>query len=192
MGKWKRGAGLAAAKDNYIPDIIGLARYSYQSGVPLLTHNFGTFGFTMSYVLFDGGRRSSEVKESRTLRSQAEINLTKVQEEVAVQGETAYDMVEQLQSMVRVAEEAYKVRVELARLSDRQYEQDVVLASTRAGTNAKSAAAKPRTWKPRLDCRSRKVTFGALLEKYRVNVRSFTEFCVSFESTVWRWQMEAS
>jgi hypothetical protein len=32
--------------------------------------------------------------------------------------------------------------VELARLSDCQYEQDVVLASTRAATTAKAAAAK--------------------------------------------------
>jgi outer membrane protein TolC len=94
----KARAGLAAAKDNYIPDITGLACYSYQSGVPLLTHNFGTFGVTMSFVLFDGGRRNAEVKESRTLRSHAEINLAKVQEKVAVQVETAYDRVEQLQA----------------------------------------------------------------------------------------------
>ena len=42
----KAKAGLAAAKDAYIPDITGIARYSYQSGVPLLVHNFGTFGVT--------------------------------------------------------------------------------------------------------------------------------------------------
>ena len=37
----KAKAGLAAAKDAYIPDITAMARYSYQSGVPLLVHNFG-------------------------------------------------------------------------------------------------------------------------------------------------------
>ncbi len=44
----KAKAGLAAAKDAYIPDVTALARYSYQSGVPFLVHNFGTFGFTLS------------------------------------------------------------------------------------------------------------------------------------------------
>ena len=40
----KAKAGLSAAKDAYIPDVTGLARYSYQSGIPFLVHNFGTFG----------------------------------------------------------------------------------------------------------------------------------------------------
>jgi outer membrane protein TolC len=138
----KAQAGLSVAKDAYIPDVTGLARYSYQSGVPLLVHNFGTFGFTLSYDLFEGGRRSAELKESRTLLSQAELNLTRVKEEVAVQVEAAYDKVEQLQNMVGVAQDALKVRIELARLSDRQFEQNAALASTRGEAQAKVASAK--------------------------------------------------
>jgi outer membrane protein TolC len=46
----KAQAGLAAAKDAYIPDVTALSRYSYQSGIPLLVHNFGTFGFSLSYA----------------------------------------------------------------------------------------------------------------------------------------------
>ena len=138
----KAEAGLSAAKDAYIPDVTGLARYSYQSGVPLLVHNFGTFGFTLSYDLFEGGRRNAEIRDSRTLLTQAELNLAKVKEEVAVQVEAAYDKVEQLQNMVGVAEEALKVRIEVARLSDRQFEQNAALASARAEAQAKAVAAK--------------------------------------------------
>ncbi|HMD22275.1 MAG TPA: TolC family protein [Alloacidobacterium sp.] len=138
----KARAGLAAAKDAYIPDITGLARYSYQSGIPFLVHNFGTFGFTFSYDLFDGGRREAEVKDSRTLLSQAELNLAKVKEEVAVQVEQSYDNVEQLQNMVEVADQALKVRIEAARLSDRQFEQDAALASARAEAHAKASSTK--------------------------------------------------
>jgi outer membrane protein TolC len=138
----KARAGLAAAKDAYIPDVTGLARYSYQSGVPLLVHNFGTFGFSFTYDLFDGGRRNAEIKDSRTLLSQAELNLVKVEEEVAVDVEKAYDKVEQLQDMVGVAEEALKVRIEVARLTDRQFEQDAALASARAEAHAKEISAK--------------------------------------------------
>jgi outer membrane protein TolC len=138
----KAKAGLAAAKDAYIPDVTGLARYSYQSGIPFLVHNFGTFGFTLSYDLFDGGKRIAEVKDSQTLLSEAELNLVKVEEEVTIQVEKAYDKVDQLQDMVGVAEEALKVRAEAARLADRQFEQNAALASIRAEMHAKSLSAK--------------------------------------------------
>ncbi|QNI33556.1 TolC family protein [Alloacidobacterium dinghuense] len=138
----KAKAGLSAAKDAYIPDVTGLARYSYQSGVPFLVHNFGTFGFNLTYDLFDGGRREGEIKESRTLLSEAALNLEKVKDEVSVQVETAYDKVEQLQSMVDVADQALKVRMEGARLSDRQFEQTAALASAREEAHAKAASAK--------------------------------------------------
>ena len=138
----KARAGLSAAKDAYIPDVTGLARYSYQSGVPLLVHNFGTFGFNLTYDLFDGGRRNSEISDSRTLLSEAEVSLAKTEDELTVQVETAYDKVEQLQNMVGVAEEALAVRTEAARLSDRQFEQTAALASARAEASAKAAAAK--------------------------------------------------
>ncbi len=138
----KAKAGLAAAKDAYIPDITGIARYSYQSGVPLLVHNFGTFGATFTYDLFDGGRRKEEIADSRTLLSQAELNLTKVEEEVAVQAQTAYDKVTQRQSLVEVAEELLKARTEAARVADRQFEQSAALASARAEAAAKVSSAK--------------------------------------------------
>ena len=141
----KAKAGLAAAKDAYIPDVTGLARYSYQSGVPLLLHNFGTFGFTISYDLFDGGRRDAEIKDSQTLLSQAELNVVKVEEHVAAEVERAYDKVEQLQDLVGVAGEAFKARAEAARLTDRQFEQNAALTSARAEAHAKAISARAST-----------------------------------------------
>jgi outer membrane protein TolC len=138
----KAKAGLAAAKDAYIPDVTGLARYSYQSGVPLLVHNFGTFGFSFNYDLFDGGKRIAEIRDSRTLLSEAELNLVKVEDEVEVRVEQAYDKVEQMQDLVGVAQQAVDARVEAARLSDRQFEQNEALTSTRAEAHAKALSAK--------------------------------------------------
>ncbi len=146
----KARAGLAAAKDAYIPDVTGLARYSYQDGIPLLVHNFGTFGVSLTYDLFDGGHRIAAIKDSQTLLSEAELYRVKVEEEVAVQVEKAYDKVEQLQNVVGVAEEALKVRTEAARLSDRRFEQTAALASARAEAHAKSIAAQATLIQARL------------------------------------------
>jgi outer membrane protein TolC len=138
----KAKAGLAAAKDAYIPDITGIARYSYQSGVPLLVHNFGTFGATFTYDLFDGGRRNAEIADSRTLLSEAELNLAKIEDEVAVEVQTNYNRVEQLQNLVGVAEEVLKARVEAARVTDRQLEQTAALPSAPVEAAAKVSSAK--------------------------------------------------
>ena len=132
----KAKAGLAAAKDNYIPNVTALSRYSYQSGIPFLVHNFGTFGFTMSYDLFDGGRREAQVREARTQVRSAEVAIDKLQSEIEVQIQAAYDRIDELKQMVEVAEQAVKVRTEAARLSDRQFEQTAALNSSRSQAHA--------------------------------------------------------
>jgi outer membrane protein TolC len=56
--------------------------------------------------------------------------------------ETAYDKVEQFESMVGVAKELLGVRTEAARLADRQFEQSAALASAPEEAHAKAASAK--------------------------------------------------
>jgi outer membrane protein TolC len=138
----KAKAGVEAAKDAYIPNLTVFARYSYQSGIPFLVHNFGTFGATFEYELFDGGRRKAEIDQSRTTFSKAQVNLDKVKEEVAVQVELAYDKVDQMLTLVTFAEEALKARTEAARLAHSQFEQGAALASARADAAAKMSSAK--------------------------------------------------
>jgi outer membrane protein TolC len=137
----KAKAGLGAAKDAYIPDITALSRYSYQSGIPFLVHNFGTFGFSLSYDLFDGGRRQAEVSEARTEVRSAEVALDKLQSEIEVQVQAAYDQIEELKQMVDVAEQAVRVRTEAARLADRQFEQNAALDSARSQAHADLSTA---------------------------------------------------
>jgi outer membrane protein TolC len=137
----KAQAGLAAAKDAYIPDVTALSRYSYQSGVPLLVHNFGTFGFSLSYDLFDGGRREAKIREARTEVHSSEVAVDKLQSEIEVQIEGIYERVDELRQMVDVAEQVVKVRTEAARLSDRQVEQNVALNSARSQSHSDLASA---------------------------------------------------
>jgi outer membrane protein TolC len=134
-------AGLAAAKDAYIPDVTALSRYSYQSGVPFLAHNFGTFGFVLSYELFDGGRREAKIREARIEAHSAEVAVAKLQSEIEVQVQGIYDKVDELRQMVDVAGQIVKVRAEAARLSDRQFEQTAALSSARSQTHADLANA---------------------------------------------------
>src|SRR5258705_1663413 len=137
----KAQAGLAAAKDAYIPDVTALSRYSYQSGVPFLVHNFGTFGFSLSYDLFDGGRREAKVREARSEVHSAEGAVDKLQSGTEVQVQGIYDRVDELRQMVDVAGQVVKVRTEAARLADRQFEQTAALNSARSQSHADLANA---------------------------------------------------
>jgi outer membrane protein TolC len=137
----KAQAGLAAAKDAYIPDVTALSRYSYQSGVPFLVHNFGTFGFVLSYDVFDGGRREAKVREARTDVHSAEVAVDKLQSEIEVQVQGIYDKVDELRQMVDVAGQVVRVRTEAARLADLQFEQTAALSSTRSQTHADLASS---------------------------------------------------
>ena len=138
----KAKAGLAAAKDAYIPDLSAFARYSYQSGIPFFVHNFGTFGVIFTYDLFDGGRRNAQIDASRAMLSKAELNLANVEQEITVQVEIAYDKVELMQSLVIVGQEALQARTEAARVAERQVEENEALASASAEAAAKASSAK--------------------------------------------------
>ena len=137
----KAQAGLVAAKDAYIPNVTALSRYSYQSGVPLLVHNFGTFGFSLSYDLFDGGQREARIREARIEVHSAEVSVDKLQSEIEVQVQGIYDRVDQLRQMVDVAEQIVTVRTEAARLADRQFDQSAALNSARSQTHSDLASA---------------------------------------------------
>ena len=137
----KSQAGLAAAKDAYIPDVTALSRYSYQSGIPFLVHNFGTFGFSLNYNLFDGGRRDAKIREARTDVHSAEVAVDKLQSEIEVQVQGVYDRVDELRQMVDVTGQIVKVRTEAARLSDRQFDQNAALNSARSQSHSDLVSA---------------------------------------------------
>jgi outer membrane protein TolC len=125
----KARAGITAAKSAYLPDITAYARDSYQDGVPFLVRNFGTFGVTLDWTVFDFGKRRSTVRERETQLAEAEENLTRLKEEVAVGIERSYNKVEQTKHLVQVANQVVKLRQESERLAQNQLTQGSTLVS---------------------------------------------------------------
>ena len=133
----KARAGVASAKTAYIPDITAFARHSYQDGVPFFVHNFGTVGINMNYTLWDFGKRRAAVREHATQLAEAEQNLERLKEEVAVSIERSYNKLERTKSMVNVATQVAQLRQESERLATNQVAQGVVLiADVRHATAA--------------------------------------------------------
>lgn len=132
----KAQAGVAAAKTAYIPDITAFARYSYQDGVPFLVHNFGTVGVNLTYDVFDFGKRRAAVRERAAQLAQAEQNLERLKEDVAVAVERSYNKVERTKSLVNVASQVADLRQESERLATNQAGQGEVLVSERRQASA--------------------------------------------------------
>jgi outer membrane protein TolC len=138
----KARAAMAASKTAYIPDITAYARHSYQDGVPFLVHNFGTFGVSLSYDVFDFGKRRAAVNERAVQLAEAEQNVERLKEEVAVSVERSYNKVERTKQMVDVARQVAKLRQENERVTTNQLAQGVVQVSERRQASAANYKAQ--------------------------------------------------
>ena len=146
----KARAGVDAAKTAYIPDITAFARHSYQDGVPFFVRNFGTVGVNLNYTLWDFGKRRSAVRERGSQLAEAEENLERLKEEVAVSVERNYNKLERTRSMVNVATQVAQLRQESERLATNQEAQGIVLMSDVRHATAANYEAKAELLQARL------------------------------------------
>lgn len=125
----KAHAAVGSAESAYIPDVTAYARQSYQNGVPFLVRNFGTFGVSLNWDVFDFGKRRAAVRESEAQLAEAEENVRRLKDEVAVSIERSYNKVQRTKSLAEVAQQVVKLRQESERLAQNQRAQGVVLIS---------------------------------------------------------------
>lgn len=138
----KAQAAVGSAKTAYIPDVTAFARQSYQDGVPFFVRNFGTFGVAMSWEVFDFGKRRAAVRERQDQLAEAEENLRRLKEQVAVSIERSYNKVQRTRSLVEVATEVVTLRQESERLAKNQLSQGAVMVSDRHQATAATYKAR--------------------------------------------------
>ena len=125
----KASAGVRLAKADYFPDISAFARYSYQSDIPFLARNFGTFGAKLTYDIFDGGRRRADVRESDAKLAQARENLARVTDDVELSVETALNRLNRTKEMLNVSQQVLALRTESSRVTTQQFSKGEALQS---------------------------------------------------------------
>jgi outer membrane protein TolC len=138
----KARAGVATAKTAYIPDITAYARQSYQDGVPFLLRNFGEFGLSMNWTVFEFGKRRSEVRTRETQLAEAEENVRRMKDDVATSIEKTYHKLEKAKNMIVVANQVVELRKESERLAENQSVQGEVLISARSEAAAATYKAQ--------------------------------------------------
>jgi outer membrane protein TolC len=147
----KANAAVQLSKADYIPDVTAFARYSYQNNVPFLAHNFGSFGFELTYDLFDGGKRRAAVRESDAQVAEAKENLARVTEDVQLRLQVAYNKLQRTREMVQVSQELYTLRGESSRVYTQQLQKGEALQSQLQNAVAQEFDAKTTLLQSQLD-----------------------------------------
>lgn len=147
----KATAAVQLSKADYVPDVSAFARYSYQSGVPFLARNFGSFGVEFEYDIFDGGRRRAAVHESSAVLAQAKENLERITDEVQVRVQVAYNKLDRTQEMVGVSEELLALRTESSRVTAQQLQHGAALSSQADSAVAQELDAQTQLLQSQLD-----------------------------------------
>ncbi|MCL4781812.1 MAG: efflux RND transporter permease subunit [Bryobacterales bacterium] len=146
----KAESAVLAARYEYIPDIGAFARHTYQSGVPFLDHNFGTFGFQMNWNIFDWGKRKSAVNERQAQRLQARENVRRITDRLSVDIDKAWRKLERTRMMMDVANEALALRRESERISGDQLRAGVISQAKNAEAVAATRSAQADALQARL------------------------------------------
>jgi outer membrane protein TolC len=139
------------SKADYFPDVAAFARYTYSNDVPFLARNFGTFGVSLTYDLFDGGKRRAEVQESDSQLAEAKESLAKVTEEVEVRVQTAQNKLDRTREMMKVSEELLALRVESRRTSAQELQKGSALKAQADAAVAQEMDARTMLLQSQLD-----------------------------------------
>jgi outer membrane protein TolC len=138
----KAKAARTAAKAEYIPDVTAFARHRYQNGLPFFDRNYGAFGFSLTYDIFDAGKRRALIRERRDELSEAEENLKRVKDDVEARVQMIYNRLDVTRAMVDVKKEYLAAKQEGERLSDDNFRQGLTLASDRDASRAQALKAR--------------------------------------------------
>jgi outer membrane protein TolC len=138
----KAEASLVANREEYIPNITGFAHYDYQSGIPFLKHNFGSYGVDFNYNLFDGGARQAKLRDAKIMLSVAETRLVQTRNDVRIEISNAYDKLDELTELQLVTKQLLDARTEGYRIAAQRLHADAALPSAAADSLAAQTAAK--------------------------------------------------
>jgi outer membrane protein len=111
-------AGRSVAKSQLLPNILGVATYQHTEGQSTFQPKNAWFvGATLSWDIWDWGKRWSGVKEAEARANQAAIGRRTLGDQIAfdaqrrlIEARTAYDSLGLARSALEAAEEAYRIQ----------------------------------------------------------------------------------
>jgi outer membrane protein TolC len=108
----KAQAATAAAKVDYLPNVVLVGGYGNQAFADYAQQNIGFIGVNASWTLWDWGKRKNVVWERENLIGMASLKVRQVEDEVREKALKAYREFGETKAALTLAEEMVKLRKE--------------------------------------------------------------------------------
>ena len=132
----KTEAGKRAARQRYIPEVSAFATGFAQDGLPLVPSTGGMAGLTLTWDVFDFGRRDSDIARSRTQRQAAELDRDRREEDAAREIRITYQDFTYAGELTTLAEQTVAYRHRAAELARQSAVNELGLESKALGAEA--------------------------------------------------------
>ncbi len=127
-------AGLQAANEEFLPDLLVFGSYFNQTAVPTIQQNIGAIGVTGSYTFVDWGKRRKVKFQGETQIAQARLNIQATTDKVVLEARRAFLEYEQSQQALALAGDMARARADTeAGLKDPAALQVAKAATAKAG-----------------------------------------------------------
>jgi outer membrane protein TolC len=130
----KARAGLQAANEEFLPDLLVFGSYFNQTAAPSIQQNIGAIGVTGSYTFVDWGKRRKVKFQRETQIAQARLNIQATTDKVVLEARRAYLDYEQTQQALALAADMIRARADFETgLKDPAALQAAKAATAKAG-----------------------------------------------------------
>jgi len=135
-------SGVRAGKADFLPEVSAFARQTHQDGAPFLRSNYSSFGLTLSWSIFDGGRKAYVVSQRNALLSQASEDRDRLRRRVEIDLGKVLRRIETSKLLEEAASESRDMYLEKARLAANQSKAGVISAAKAAESEAAARASE--------------------------------------------------
>ena len=146
----KSRSALKAGKSEYIPEVGAFVRQTHQDGLPFVQANSTSYGLSLSWNIFDWGKRSGVVNQRAALVSQASNNYDRVRNRAEIDLDRLLRKLETAQILAEAADEACATNAEKARLAGNQQQSGLIPASKKEEADAEAKASEAELLAARL------------------------------------------
>ena len=130
---------MRAPRQAYIPEVSLIGGGYANEGVPLAAKHTGMVGVTLSWDVFDFGRRRADISRASAQRRSAEVNRDRLEEDAARQIRLAHQDLVYASEQITLAQQAVAFRKRAAELAHQSANNGLAL-----GTVALEADARLR------------------------------------------------
>ena len=138
----KAAAGVRAARQAHIPDLSLFATGYAQDGIPLVPNNSGAVGLSLSWDIFDFGRRDAEIARAVARKRSAEVNRDRIEEDSTRQIRLVYQDYTYAGELTMLAQQAVEYRRRAAELARQSTANGLALESKALNAEAELRKAE--------------------------------------------------